>query len=83
MKTFKIVGIFIVLFLSSKLIAQNSKRQLTEADYKLWSTMAVDQLSEGGSWVSYSLHYESNADTLFVKHAKNNRIFAIPGGTNG
>lgn len=83
MKAIRTLGIVTVLLLTSKLIAQNPKHQLTEADYKLWSTMAVDQLSEGGSWVSYSLHYESNADTLFVKHTKSNKIFAIPGGTNG
>lgn len=83
MRAIRIVGIFIVLFLSSKSVAQISKQQLTEADYRLWSTMAIDQLSEGGSWVSYSLHYESNVDTLFVKHTKNRKAFAIPEGTNG
>ncbi|UPT69970.1 MAG: hypothetical protein M0D53_12620 [Flavobacterium sp. JAD_PAG50586_2] len=59
------------------------KKQLTEADYKLWSTMEPQQLSEKGSWVSYSLHYESGADTLFVKNAKNLKGYAFAGGTDG
>jgi dipeptidyl aminopeptidase/acylaminoacyl peptidase len=69
--------------LSSKLIAQNIKRQLTEADYKLWSTMNIEQLSDAGKWVSYSLHYESGNDTLFVKNTKTLTTFAIPKGING
>lgn len=83
MKATKILWILLLVVLSAKLTAQNKKRQLTEADYKLWSTMNVEQLSEGGNWVSYSLHYESNADTLFVKHTKRHKTFTFPGGSNG
>lgn len=59
------------------------KKQLTEDDYKLWSTMETDQLSENGGWVSYSLHYESGSDTLFVKNTKSLKTFSFAGGTGG
>lgn len=59
------------------------KKQLTEADYKLWSTMELKQLSEKGSWVSYSLQYEGGMDTLFVKHTKTLKTYAFAGGTEG
>ncbi|MGL2965902.1 alpha/beta hydrolase family protein [Flavobacterium sp. XGLA_31] len=59
------------------------KKQLTEDDYKLWSTMELKQLSEKGSWVSYSLQYENGSDTLFVKNTKTSKTLAFAGGTNG
>lgn len=64
-------------------LGQVSQRPLSEADYKLWSTMEVEQLSDAGNWASYSLHYESGNDTLFVKHTKNLKTYALAGGTNG
>lgn len=67
----------------SLLIAQKTKRQLTEAEYNLWSTMNVEQLSEAGNWVSYSLHYENGNDTLFVKNTRNLKTFWVSGGYDG
>lgn len=67
----------------SNLIAQKTKRQLTEADYSLWCTMNMDQLSDDGHWVSYSLHYDAGNDTLFVKNTGNLKTISFPGGSNG
>lgn len=64
-------------------LAQNKQRMVTKADYKLWSTMTVEQLSEAGNWVSYSLYYESGNDTLFVKNTKSLRTYSIANGSNG
>lgn len=65
------------------MFGQVSKRQLTESDYKLWSTMHPEKLSDSGLWASYSLHYESGNDTLFAKNTKNLKTFAFAGGRNG
>ena len=59
------------------------KKQLTEDAYKLWSTMETKQVSGKGSWVSYSLHYESGLDTLFVKNTKTLKTFAYPESAGG
>jgi dipeptidyl aminopeptidase/acylaminoacyl peptidase len=36
-------------------------------DYHLWSTLRQGKISAKGTWVSYTLAYESGLDTLFVK----------------
>lgn len=71
------------LMMTSPLRAQLSQRSVTEADYGLWSTMTVGQLSDLGNWATYSLHYENAQDTLFVKHTKTLRTFAFAKGING
>lgn len=73
----------VFLLVSTSLFGQKSKVQVTEQDYHLWGTMNVEQLSDAGKWVSYSLHYESNDDTLFVNNTKTAKSFNTPGGTNG
>ena len=55
-----------------------TKRQLTETDYPLWSTMGLERLSEKGNWVSYKMSYENNVDTMFVLHTKTRKKFVFP-----
>lgn len=83
MRTRGLAWLLIALVVPLQLTAQTKKRQLTEADYSLWSTMNIEQLSESGNWVSYSLHYDSGKDTLFVKNTKSRKSFYIPDGSNG
>lgn len=59
------------------------KRQLTAADYHLWSRLFVEQISEGGQWVSYRNLYDSHKDTLFVQHTGTKMKFQLPGGREG
>ncbi|RKS03036.1 dipeptidyl aminopeptidase/acylaminoacyl peptidase [Flavobacterium sp. 102] len=58
-------------------------RQLTAEDYHLWSTLNAEGISGHGSWVSYSLSYESGLDTLFVKSATTAKIVAFAKGYGG
>lgn len=74
--------ILFVLVMTCPVMGQ-VKKQLTEADYRQWSTMELKQLSEKGNWVSYSLQYESGIDTLFVKHTKSLKTYDFAGGTEG
>lgn len=76
-------AILLFLLMACPVMGQVSKRPLTEADYKLWSIMDSQQLSDAGNWVSYAVHYESGMDTLFVKHTKNLKTYAYAGGTDG
>lgn len=76
-------AILFLLLMAVPVLGQVAKKPLTEADYKLWSTMDSQQLSDGGNWVSYAVHYESGMDTLFVKHNKNLKRYAFAGGTDG
>lgn len=72
-----------VLVMTCPVMGQVAKKTVTEADYKLWSTMDGLQLSDAGNWASYAVHYESGLDTLFVKQTKTLKTYAYPGGTNG
>ena len=58
-------------------------KTLTAADYHLWSTLNSEKISDYGHWLSYTLHYESGQDTLFVKSTKNSKTFAFAKGNNG
>lgn len=59
------------------------KKQLTEEEYKLWSTMEPKQLSGKGNWISYALQYQTGTDTLFVKNTQTLKTYAFAGGTMG
>lgn len=58
-------------------------RQLTASDYHLWSTLNAEGISDYGSWVSYSVSYESGLDTLFVKSTKSSKTLAFAKGYGG
>lgn len=59
------------------------KKQLTEADYRLWGTMGQEQLSDGGNWVSYKMSYESGKDTLFIMNTGTKIKRSFPDGISG
>lgn len=59
------------------------KKQLTPADYDLWSTLENGAISDKGLWCSYYLRYKSGLDTLFVKSTDNKRTFSYPLVKNG
>lgn len=61
----------------------NQKRQLTKADYHLWSKLTARKISNNGNWASYFLRYESKKDTLFVKSTKNNATYNFPYAKDG
>ncbi|MBG6062903.1 dipeptidyl aminopeptidase/acylaminoacyl peptidase [Flavobacterium sp. CG_9.1] len=60
-----------------------TKKNVTEADYGLWHTMASEQLSGNGAWVSYGFSYENNLDTTFVVHTKSLKKFVFPNVITG
>lgn len=81
----KIVWINFMLFLiTCPVIGQvRETKKLTPADYHLWSTLNAEGISDQGKWVSYSLAYESNLDTLFVKSTDTEQTFAFAKGFDG
>ncbi len=47
----------------------SQKKILTSDDYKLWSSISSEQISDNGTWSSYRLQYKyTDHDTLFVQH---------------
>lgn len=60
-----------------------NKKQLTEADYHLWSTMEMQAVSAKGNWVSYHLAYESGMDTLFVRNKEATKTYSFAKGYDG
>lgn len=63
----------------------NQKKQLKTEDYKLWSQLNPDKISNNGNWISYNLHYKNlDVDSLFVQKANdfNNKII-FPNANTG
>ncbi|WP_307293217.1 prolyl oligopeptidase family serine peptidase [Flavobacterium sp. SORGH_AS_0622] len=57
---------------------------ITFDDYKLWSFLTTDKISEFGNWTSYRLRYGyQQTDTLFVQHTLNHKKKAFPLGREG
>ena len=65
-------ALFIFVLVACPLLGQvKQKKQLTPVDYPLWGTLQLEELSERGNWVSYSMRYnEQPTDTLFLKNTK-------------
>lgn len=59
------------------------KKNVSDADYKLWSTIETKGISENGGWYIYSLSYEQGADTLFVKSTLGNKSYAFSSTSKG
>lgn len=65
-------------------IAQGlSKRMVTESDYHLWSTLHPERISDEGKWVSFSKTYESQKDTLFIKHTSKDINYVCTNAKSG
>lgn len=65
------------------LMGQVAKKDLTPADYGLWSRLYAGSLAENGRWASYLLSYESGRDTLFVKRTGGKTVYEFPNGREG
>jgi len=59
---------------------QWQKKQLKSEDYHLWSTMDLQKSSEDGNWISYSLNYEQDIDTLFIRSVLNSKTYSFTTG---
>ncbi|WP_284653486.1 alpha/beta hydrolase family protein [Flavobacterium terrisoli] len=82
----RIKNSFILFFLvvSCSVMGQvTNQKNLTEADYHLWSTMEMQAVSAKGDWVSYHLAYESGNDTLFVRNKNATKTHSFPKGYDG
>jgi dipeptidyl aminopeptidase/acylaminoacyl peptidase len=76
--------LFFVLVACPLLGQVKQKQQLTPADYPLWGTLRLEELSERGQWVSYSMQYEEQqTDTLFLKNTETKKTIAFPKGSGG
>ena len=78
------VFIFILPLVTCPLWGQVvQKKQLTQADYKLFGELQLNQAAPNGRWVSFNMIYPSGEDTLFVKNTSNKKIYSFPGASNG
>jgi len=83
-KCFPLGALFIFVLVACPLLGQvKQKQQLTPADYPLWGTLQLEELSERGNWVSYTMQYEEQTDTLFLKNTKTQKTTAFPKGSEG
>lgn len=83
-KCFPLGALFIFVLVACPLLGQvKQKKQLTPADYPLWGTLRLEELSEKGKWVSYTMQYEQPTDTLFLKNTQNKKTINFPKGSEG
>ena len=75
--------LFLLLAVACPDIGRAQLKDLKPDDYRLWSTLNIEKISDKGNWVSYALSYESGNDTLFVKHTTTGKTYAFPKGADG
>ena len=63
--------------------AQHAFKKLTADDYARWGTLRVNQIADDGKWSSFSMGYESGADTLFLRHIQHDRKYVIAAARDG
>lgn len=79
----RVIGFYFLLISCPSIGQGKQKKQLTAADYQLWSTLRAKKISNQGNWASYQLQYQSKKDTLFVKNTKGDRVYTFPRGFEG
>ncbi|MFH6967762.1 prolyl oligopeptidase family serine peptidase [Flavobacterium sp. FlaQc-28] len=54
------------------------KKHLAPAAYPLWGRIETGPAAPNEKWISYGMHYEIGADTLYLQNAANGRTFTFP-----
>lgn len=74
-----IVSVFIFGLVTCPVMGQGLiQKPLSSDDYKLWSKLYSNNISDKGNWISYTLRYESHKDTLFVKNVISDKKYFFP-----
>ncbi|PIF34527.1 prolyl oligopeptidase family protein [Flavobacterium sp. 9] len=75
---FCLILFFILPLVSCPLWGQEvQKKDLTPQDYHLWGTMNMEKISPDSQWITYTMGYEKNVDTLFVQSTRNQKTYAF------
>lgn len=53
------------------------KKDLTAADYHLWGALSLEKISPDQKWASYTMTYQNNIDTLFVRNTVSLKTFSF------
>jgi dipeptidyl aminopeptidase/acylaminoacyl peptidase len=69
--------VLFALFTCPVLGQVKQKQNLTSTDYHLWGNLTLEKISSDGQWASYSMSYENNIDTLFVRNTNTHKTFAF------
>lgn len=70
------------VFVQSLFGQSQIKKKLTQTDFDKWSTLAHQDISPYGNWVTFKLEYDSGKDTLFLKNSKTDKSFFFPNGNS-
>lgn len=79
------IGWLLVILICNcfNIVGQQTKKQLTKEDYALWGRLQIQELSNKGNWVSYTMIYSENSDTLVIQNTQNKQSFKVPDGRKG
>ncbi|MCD0474050.1 prolyl oligopeptidase family serine peptidase [Flavobacterium sp. EDS] len=76
--------IFILQLVACSLWGQVlQKKTLTKDDYPKWGRLSLEKLTPNGQWISYTISYKNDVDTLFIKNTKSLKTHAFPSGNAG
>lgn len=83
MKRYKnyLLHLIVILSCLHSLHAQKQlRKELLTDDYGRWHQLFTKGISQQGNWMTYTHHYNSNADTLFVKNTATLKAYAFAKG---
>lgn len=69
-----------LLYFQSLLAQKQLKKELLTEDYGRWHQLFTKGISQQGNWMTYTHHYNSNADTLFVKNTASLKVHGFAKG---
>jgi len=69
-----VLGIIVLAFTGA--FAQ--KKDLKEADYKLWESLSSTMLSDNGEWLTYGISLSEGDGRLILKNLKSDREYTFP-----
>lgn len=75
--------VLLIGLLSSNAASQKMhKKNITENDYLLWSTLKLEEIDDKEEWISFKKFYQ-NTDTLFVRNIKTKKTFQFANASAG
>jgi len=83
---YKLTFLTLLFTLTSASLAyaqDQTKKIVTENDYRLWGKLYIDKISEFGNWISYRMAYEEVADTLYITNKNKKETFKLASHTEG
>lgn len=75
--------VILVLIACAPVRGQHAFKELTGGDYGKWGSLRLNQISDDGAWIAFTMGYAAAKDTLYIRHAAKERLYTLAGGRHG